>query len=489
MKAIAFSLSVLIVSGCAAHRVPIEEGFEAVLGVVVGNAESPTQAYTESLKAYKSEPDYACRQPIFSAFFHPNGVSRIGEELCSERTPIVVQTQYDGAKVMWLDPARVRSIHLLFASKSPRLASQFGHVALRLVVCPAVDSSDQDCDLNLNEHLTLSFQAHIDDYSLNTIKALQGNYRAYLFASQFMDTYQQYAIGEFRELYSLPLRLDPRQRSDLVRGLVEIHWQYSGDYNFFTNNCSTLLQDALSVSWPDYSNNKAMSNTHLRPDKFFDAIRVSTLADGKKLESLVRAERDGFYFSSTRPFYDAAVADVIQHIKSPGFSTLEEYISIDPGARRQMLSEADNSEMFIKTPHTKEAQLMLEEYAILYSERLLRNKAAEYFEQQNFNARLQAINNGLDFGYMKILEECLLRPLSQKALPPRRLVGIPKENDDFADIPGPTQLCMSKQGQRMLADAIEAVEDKDSMQWKQLKIIAQYRDASIENADYLKKMQ
>ncbi len=132
---------------------------------------------------------------------------------------------------------------------------------------------------------------------------------------------------------------------------------------------------------------------------------------------------------------------------------------------------------------------MLEEYAILYSERLLRNKAAEYFEQQNFNARLQAINNGLDFGHMKILEECLLRPLSQKALPPRRLVGIPKENDDFADIPGPTQLCMSKQGQRMLADAIEAVEDKDSMQWKQLKIIAQYRDASIENADYLKKMQ
>lgn len=183
------------------------------------------------------------------------------------------------------------------------------------------------------------------------------------------------------------------------------------------------------------------------------------------------------------------MADVIQHIKSPGFSTLEEYISIDPGARRQMLSEADNSEMFIKTPHTKEAQLMLEEYAILYSERLLRNKAAEYFEQQNFNARLQAINNGLDFGHMKILEECLLRPLSQKALPPRRLVGIPKENDDFADIPGPTQLCMSKQGQRMLADAIEAVEDKDSMQWKQLKIIAQYRDASIENADYLKKMQ
>lgn len=38
----------------------------------------------------------------------------------------------------------------------------------------------------------------------------------------------------------------------------------------------------------------------------------------------------------------------------------------------------------------------------------------------------------------------------------------------------------------MLADAIEAAEDKDSMQWQQLKIIVQYRDVRIENVDYLK---
>ncbi len=488
MKAAAFTLAVLLMSGCAAHRTPIEEGFDAVSGVVTGNTELPPQAYAESLKAYQAESGYACRQPIYSAYFRRNGVMGSAEEPCKETIPIVVHTQYDGAEVVWLDPARVRSIHLLFASKSPSLASQFGHVALRLVVCPEPDSSDAACDLNIKEHLTLSFQAHIDDYSLNTIKALQGNYRAYLFASRFLDTYQQYAIGEFREIYSLPLRLEPEQRNDLVRGLAEIHWQYSGNYNFFTNNCATLLQNTLTVTWPDYSNDKAMSNTYLRPDKLFEIIKQSPLAEGSKLQSLVKAERDGFYFSSTRPFYDSAVANVIQNMKNPPFSNLEEYISIDPKIRRASLNNTYNN-IQTKTPHTREAQLMLEEYAVLYSERILISEASQYFEQQDITGRLQSISNGLDSTHRQVFDECLLRPLRQKAQPPRRLSGIPAEDDDFSDIAAPTKLCVSAAGRRLLADSIAAIADKDSPHWQRINIVAQYRAASIENADYLKKIR
>ena len=489
MKAWALILLILALSGCASKPAPVDDGFSSVASVVEGDSAPTQQDYMDAIDGYREDPAYACRHPLYAAYFKRQGIPGRSEMPCGDSVPFVVQTPDEGAKVVWVDPARVRSIHLLFASKSPNLASQFGHVALRLVVCPAFDNSPLACDANLAEHLVLSFQAHIDDYTLDTLKALRGDYQAHLFASRFMDTYEQYAIGEFREVYSLPLRIEPEQRAALVRDLADVHWRFSSNYNFFTRNCATLLQDVLRVAWPDFANDKLMKQRYLRPDEMFAALKASPLADGSAVASQTSAERDGYYFSSTRTFYEQALQHVRQRTSDPVFSSLEDYIALSPIKRR----EAMTSPVFIKAladnPRTLEAQLMLEEYAVLHSERVLMGQAAQYLEAQDFLGRSESLAARLNEKQMEVFDKCLLQPLRQRSQPPRRLAGIPSTHDEFSDIAGASELCTSEQSRKLLVDTIAAIEDKNSLQWQQLGRLARYRADSIENVVFLKQIR
>jgi len=117
-----------------------------------------------------------------------------------------------------------------------------------------------------------------------------------------MDVYEEYSIGEFREIYSVPLRLDDARRELMVRELADIHWRYSGEYNFLTSNCTTMLQNALRTTWPEYALNDSLTGNYLRPDSLFEEIKPSVLFAGEKLASLDAAEREGHYFSSSRQF-------------------------------------------------------------------------------------------------------------------------------------------------------------------------------------------
>lgn len=489
MKAWALILLLLTLSGCASKPVPIDDGFSSVATVVVGDSAPTQQAYIDAMEGYREDPAYACRHPLYAAYFKKQGIPGRAELPCVDNVPFVIQTPDEGAKVVWVNPARVRSVHLLFASKSPSLASQFGHVALRLVVCPESDSSAQACDANLAEHLVLSFQAHIDDYTLDTLKALRGDYQAHLFASRFMDTYEQYAIGEFREVYSLPLRIESEQRAALVRDLADVHWRFSGNYNFFTRNCATLLQDTLRVAWPDFANDELMKQRYLRPDEMFAALRASPLADGAAVASQTSAERDGYYFSSTRPFYEQALQHVRQRTQDPDFSSLEDYIGLLPIRRREAMASPVYVKALADNPRTLEAQLMLEEYAVLHSERVLMGQAAQYLEEQDFLARSQSLRARLDEKQMEVFDKCLLQPLRQRSQPPRRLTGIPSTNDEFSDIAGASKLCTSEQSRKLLVDTIAAIEDKNSLQWQQLNRLARYRADSIENIVFLKQIR
>lgn len=488
MKVYAFII-VLLTSGCSIFSKNTGKEFQAVSSVISALDDPSPQLYTTVLREYQEDEGFSCKQPLYAAYFRRNDVVKKDPETCREKIPFLVQEQYDGARVVWIEPDRVRSVHLLFASKSSSMASRFGHVALRFVICPEPDSSDQDCDMNLEEHLVVGFKAHIDDFSLNTLKALRGKYRAYLFANRFLDAYQQYAIDEFRELYSLPLKLQTIERDELVRGLSEIHWRYSGEYDFFTNNCATLLESALSVIWLEFSNDESLRKTHLRPDQFFATAQESFLTDGEKLNSLIIAERNGFYFSSTRSFYDEAVRSVLKGNKSADFSSLEEYLQISPIQRRNSLERPSHALTLRNNVRVREAQIMLEEYAVLHSERLLMTETAKYFEQQDFLGRTSSIIEALDEEHKQIFLECLIKPLRQRAQPPRRLAGIPEDIDSFADVAQPTQACVSTQGRRMLADTITLIEDKKSLSWQRINKIAQYHAASIDNVIQLKEMR
>jgi hypothetical protein len=465
-----------------------DSAFEHLNNVVIGENRQPRQSYATALADYLTQSDFVCQQPLYAGYFQRRYPTHRAANPCADIVPFAVLTQYDGAKIVWLDPKRVKSIHLLFAGKSQSLASRFGHVALRLVICPEGKATEPECDANLFEHVVLGFQAHIDEFSLNTLKALKGKYKAYLFANPFMDVYQQYAINEFREVYSLPLRLDDAQRELMVRELADIHWRYAGEYSFFTRNCATMMQNALRVAWPEFGVNDQVAGDYLRPDSLFEAIKSSSLAEGDKLASLDVAEREGYFFSSTRPFYEQAFSDVRNAMQHPDFTGFESYLQINPIERRQARSADQKYAARLATDqHLREAQIMLEEYAILHSERLLMIEGAKYFEQQNFLGRADSILAQLDAGQAKVFDDCLLTPIRQHVSPIQRVNGIPNQSS-APEISNPLSECQSPQGKTLLRDSITKINDEKSEQWLRLKAISQYWAESIANVSLLKSM-
>ena len=462
--------------------------FEQLHKVVNGENLPLQRSYAKALADYLTHADFGCQHPLYAGYFQRRYAAANTTASCTAEIPFTVANRYDGAETVWLDPTRVNAIHLLFASKSSSMASRFGHIAVRLVVCPAGKTTPAACDANLFEHVVVGFRAHIDELSLNTLKALNGEYKAYLFANRFMDVYEEYAIGEFREVYSLPLRLDDTQRDLMVRGLAEVHWSYSGNYSFFTRNCATMMQDALRISWPQFANSDRTKERYLRPDRLFEAVKANTLAESEKLASLDAAEREGYFFSSTKQFYDRALTEVRGAMKTPAFSDIDSYLEIHPLKRRQQRSEdIAFSARLAADRHLREAQIMLEEYAVLRSERLMMIAGAKYFEEQDFLARGDAIRAQLDAEHARVFDDCLMTPIRQQYAPIKRLSGIPYKTDiPSGPVPGAT--CQSRQSKQLLQEAIMAIKDAKSAQWQRLNDISRYWAESIASVHLLKQL-
>jgi hypothetical protein len=158
--------------------------------VVSGQPDQPKNLFAFVLTDYLLQPDYDCRQPIFADYFKRRYGQTSRADRCQAPVPFILLDRLRGPQPLLLDPARVSDIHLLFGGPGPSLASTFGHVALRLVVCPEEGSTKEECDSNLQGHLVLGYMAHIDEFELNTWKGLSGSYKAYLFATPFLDVYR-----------------------------------------------------------------------------------------------------------------------------------------------------------------------------------------------------------------------------------------------------------------------------------------------------------
>lgn len=130
---------------------------------------------------------------------------------------------------------------------------------------------------------------------------------------------------------------------------------------------------------------------------------------------------------------------------------------------------------------------MLEEYAVLRSERMLMIEGARYFVQQDFLARADGIRGRLDVEHAKVFDDCLLAPIARRISPIRRMNGIPIDSD-IPKAPSQTTECHSAQNRRLLHETIEGIEDAKSEQWRNLNEISQYWAESIANLNLLKQM-
>lgn len=465
----------------------VDEAFIQLESVVTGKVSNMQVRYAEVLAEALTQPSFACAHPIYHNYFQARYGNPLLQTSCSDRLPFLVISSSHGAKVEWLDIERVREVQLIFASASDNLASRFGHVSLRLTVCPQNDFTPQACDHNLYEHYSLGFLAQVDELSLSLYSGLVGKYRAYLLARPFMDTYEEYAVNEFRDIYAAPIKLNEEQRERLLRGLADIHWQYEGEYRFFGNNCAGMLLQALRTLLPEYADDSGLNENFIRPDSFFASSRNGDWVNGSKLADLKQAERDGYFFSSTRPFYEKAF-DLVRHARNlKDIDDIGKYIRVAPQDRRQQRNlDTVYLTRLKEDKQLREAEIMLEQYAMFASERALISEGSQILEKQG-SLNIEEFEGQLDTVSRQYLESCFLAPLRAQFQPLPRSSGIPEKTrlPEKMELPS---TCETAEGMSQLNAAFSQLVGKESNSWKKLQLISQYWTDTIHNIKELSQI-
>lgn len=271
------------------------------------------ETYALHASEYFLDPLYRCKRPLVAHVLETAWSYQRAGQPCNQQVPFLVAEGEGGNQIRWIDPARVYAVHLLFAGSTGNSMSRFGHVTLRIVQCAKERKVvDQGCEEDLFDHLSLGFKANIDELDLSLWKGVNGGYAMKLYAKSFIDTYREYSIDEFRNLYSLPLALKPQDKQLLIAALAEVHWSYSTDYRFFTQNCATQVQWLLNSVAAGGSSTAPLifPDKHYRPDHLFEAAQRSPHFRGQALSNLQTAEQQGYYFPSTEGYYQRAVDNI-----------------------------------------------------------------------------------------------------------------------------------------------------------------------------------
>lgn len=283
-------------------------------------ADDVDAAYAAQAAAYFTEPGYACRRPLTARVLETLWQLPARDDACAPTVPFLVGGDEGRPEVRAIAPARVAAVHLLFAGETGNSFSRFGHVGLRLLVCaPGREAVDARCDEDLDDHLALGFRAAVDELDLSMWKGLTGGYALRLFADPFMAIYDDYTVREFRALSSLPLTLAPAERELLVRALAEVHWAYGTDYRFFSHNCASELSWLLRVvgrvagAEPPW-----LAGDNVRPDRLFRRALASPAFARARLDDLAQAERDGFFFPNSAPYFQLALDTVARRADAAG---------------------------------------------------------------------------------------------------------------------------------------------------------------------------
>lgn len=486
MKYALLFLSVLL-TACAAPRNAFESSpndkalqasFNALYRSVTGKKETKNSEFIAALSAYQQQEAFNCRQPIFWRFFYEKNITGAATEACADALIFSIDAPFQELSLITIPVERIREIHIVFAGKGSSFASRFGHIALRLIVCPSAQATKEQCDENVFEHLILGFRAHIDEFSINHWKALNGKYAAYFFAQRFMDVYQEYAINEFRDISSIPLLIDVENSQILARELAEVHWRYDGQYRFLSKNCVTLLHDLLQeIEWTQNAPKK--SN---RPDNWFQHVLNSTLVD-KNLLLPPTAEQQGYFFPSTQPYYQQALSLLNQQFNEDWLYNLTLYIQENPLNRRQWLlaNQLQQGGMW-QDSQLDQAALMLEEYAFLTLERLYTFHLAQYFGQRKKVTLLEGQRDQLSQQEQAVFYRCFAQEAYRVLMKREKYTEIPTQK--MLSSSDNKTFCQQDTSAKQLLTVIKKLSTDDK-QWLALEQIAQYWFATLQNISLL----
>jgi hypothetical protein len=275
------------------------------------------------------DPEFQCRRPA-TAQFLANKMKLSFNGDCSKNNNVLAQSAYleDNYQLsVSINPDRIYQIHYLFAGEGRELMSRWGHAMFRLVICaPHRTVPGPECLEDVSHHLALSYRAHMSDFNISYTKGITGGYPSQLFVLRYLEVQQEYTKFDLRDLYSIPLKLNPLQKKEFIDLTLERFWTYQGRYYFLNNNCGTEAVKHLSVALTPEESELIGSIT---PQKTYNDIidKRHDLSDGD-IQGLGREEmiKRKLLVPSMYDQYNLIYQSLRPYLKSFTFSSLEKFL-------------------------------------------------------------------------------------------------------------------------------------------------------------------
>lgn len=134
----------------------------------------------------------------------------------------------------------IKGVELLVTDSGSAIESKFGHSLIRLI----------DNDGLWTNDLVVSFAANVGDETTSLVKGVVGGYDVMAEIKTMYEFWDQYTLNEGRGFLRYPLRLNKDELESFLHSLQRFidNPELSGDYKFFSNNCSTVVTKVFQDS-------------------------------------------------------------------------------------------------------------------------------------------------------------------------------------------------------------------------------------------------
>lgn len=291
-----------------------------------------------NMEYFLLDPQYACRRPSLARYFSTHfSFEPFPQVTCSQQYPYLnAGSDFSQEPLARLDPERVYSVEYLLADANQEWASRWGHSMLRLVICAPGRPLGQDCRLDLDQHLVLSYRAFVGDVQLSSWSGLMGDYPSRLFVLPLDQVIEEYTKVELRGLLSVPLKLTREQISDLVIRAFEQHWNYDGRYYFISNNCAV---ETLKLLRSGSGDQRLQSLDNILPNGVLAILNSRGLADMSVLDDPQYALKWGYRFDSYRDRYQT-MFEVLRKSLPITQTQVEDWLNLPAEQRRVWFAQA-----------------------------------------------------------------------------------------------------------------------------------------------------
>jgi len=257
------------------------------------------ETFAVNYEFFKKDPTYKCRRPTYYNYFSKllNEQPFENSNCTSNRkVTLISETSISSNPLMAreIDPDRIYQIHYLFAGKGKQMMSRWGHAMFRIILCAPDKAVGPDCMNDYAQHIVVSYRANIEDMNIDYAKGMNGAYASQLFLMNMSEVVNEYTKGEFRDMISLPIKMDRTQIRLFADKLLENYWSYKGRYYFLTNNCATEAMNLLRAAFPE--SKKIQSANIVHPLGLYDFLVKNGLTNPELLNDKKEAVKKGYLF-------------------------------------------------------------------------------------------------------------------------------------------------------------------------------------------------